>query len=73
MTTTPEAMGDGIRPFIDAGQAADAVGTTAFSIPVKQAAELFKQAGFPRSTDHISRCGAGRASCAPPSRPRTTD
>jgi predicted RNase H-like nuclease (RuvC/YqgF family) len=28
---------------------------TAYTVPVRQAAELFKQAGFPYSEDHISR------------------
>jgi hypothetical protein len=55
MDTTPEATNDTNRTFYDAGQANDAITTTAYSVPVRQAAELFKQAGFPYSDDHISR------------------
>jgi hypothetical protein len=55
MDLTPEATNDTDRPFYDNGQADDAITTTAYSVPVRQAAELFKQAGFPYSDDHISR------------------
>jgi hypothetical protein len=55
MTTTPEAMHDGIESDRVESQAADALEATAFTVPVERAAELFKHAGFPRSPDHISR------------------
>ncbi len=55
MDTSPEATNDNDRPIYDAGQANDAITTTAYTVPVRQAAELFKQAGFPYSDDHISR------------------
>jgi hypothetical protein len=55
MDTTCEATNDIDRPFHDAGRADDAITTTAYTVPVRQAAELFRQAGFPYSDDHISR------------------
>jgi hypothetical protein len=41
MDTTPEATNDTDRPLYDAGQANDAITTTAYTVPVRQAAELF--------------------------------
>jgi hypothetical protein len=55
MTTTLGAMHDGIEASPAEGQASDALETTAFTVTVERAAEHFRQAGFPRSTDHISR------------------
>jgi hypothetical protein len=64
MDTFPETANDTDRPLYDAGQANDAITTTAYSIPVRQAAELFKQAGFPYSDDHISRLCKQGVLCA---------
>jgi hypothetical protein len=55
MTATPDAMHDGIESDYAEDQAGDALEATAFTVPVERAAELFRRAGFPRSTDHISR------------------
>jgi len=55
MTTTPSTMHDGIEASAPEGEASDALETTAFTVTVERATELFKQMGFPRSADHISR------------------
>jgi hypothetical protein len=55
MSETPEATNENAQPLYDAGQADDAITTTAYTVTVRQAAELFRQAGFPYSDDHISR------------------
>jgi hypothetical protein len=55
MTTTSEPMDDSMQALANNGQPTDALELTAFSTTVEQAAERFKAAGFPRSSDHISR------------------
>src|SRR3712207_5256545 len=55
MSETPEATNNNNFPLYDSGQADDAITTTAYSVTVRQASELFRQAGFPYSDDHISR------------------